>query len=164
LSSTDTVCILSLLLFLARYINIVYLLDPQLPACMPIKLDPSHKPPGRLNQLRCFGHVNGVHSLRCNKTRMQDSLYVWTEGCFSYALRRRRCEAVGFRLSPKRNTYTERILRRNPPSFAAANSLESGNCWNPNWVIRCLEAGSKTMGSLCIRVIQFRVTILYICV
>jgi hypothetical protein len=60
LSSPDTVCILSLLLFLARYINIVYLLYPQLSACMPIKLDPSQYPPGCVSQLCCFGDVNSI--------------------------------------------------------------------------------------------------------
>jgi len=61
LSSSDTVCILSLLLlfFLARYFD-VYLLDSQLLICKLIKFDASHKTPGHLSQLCCFGHVNGV--------------------------------------------------------------------------------------------------------
>jgi len=34
-----------------KYINIIYLLNPQLPAFMPNELDSSHKPSGRLSQL-----------------------------------------------------------------------------------------------------------------
>ena len=40
LSSLDTVGIISLLLFLARYVNKIYLLDPQMLACTPIKREP----------------------------------------------------------------------------------------------------------------------------
>ena len=45
LSSSDTVGIISLLLFSASYVNILYFLDPQLLACTPIKLGPliSHR-------------------------------------------------------------------------------------------------------------------------
>ena len=39
LSSSDTAFVLSVLLFSARYVNIVYLLDPQQLACTPIKLE-----------------------------------------------------------------------------------------------------------------------------
>jgi hypothetical protein len=62
LSSSNTVCILSLqlLLFLARNYGIVYLLHSQLLVCKLIKFDASHKPPGCLSQLCCFDHVNGV--------------------------------------------------------------------------------------------------------
>jgi hypothetical protein len=104
------------------------------------------------------------HSHRCNEMWMQNSVYVGTEICFSYALRKQRCGSLGLRLSPKHNTHPARILRRNPQFYSANNSTDSGKCWNPNWVIRRLEAGSKAMGSLCIRGIQFRVTIFYICV
>ena len=106
LASSDTVCILSMLLFFAIYINIIYLLDPQLPACRPITLDSSHKPPGRLSQLCCFAHVNGVHSHKCSETWMLYSVYVGTQSSFLYALRKRLCLTFGLRLSPKRNTYT----------------------------------------------------------
>jgi len=54
------------------------------------------------------------HSHKCNEIWMQDSFYVGTEICFSYGLRQRRFGALGFRLSPKRNTYcmqfTDEIL------------------------------------------------------
>jgi hypothetical protein len=40
LPSSDTVGIISLLFFLARYVKILYLLDPQLLACTPIKREP----------------------------------------------------------------------------------------------------------------------------
>jgi hypothetical protein len=40
LPSSDTLDIISLLLLLARYVNILYLLDPQLLASTPIKRDP----------------------------------------------------------------------------------------------------------------------------
>ena len=62
LSLSDTVCILSLLLllFLARYFDVVYLLDSHLLISKLIKFDASHNPPGHLSQLCCFGHVNGV--------------------------------------------------------------------------------------------------------
>ena len=39
LSSLDTVFILSLLFFSAKYVNILYLLHPQLSSCTPIQLD-----------------------------------------------------------------------------------------------------------------------------
>jgi len=62
LSSSNTVCILSLqlLLFLARNYGIVNLLLSQLLVCKLIKFDASHQLPGCLSQLCCFGHVNGV--------------------------------------------------------------------------------------------------------
>jgi len=60
LSSSDTVCIIPLILFLARYVNILCLLDPQLLACTPIKLHHSIDPTGRVSQLCCFGHVNCI--------------------------------------------------------------------------------------------------------
>ena len=54
------------------------------------------------------------HSHKCYEIWTQDSIYVGTEICFSYSLRQRRFEALGLRLSPKRNTYytqfTEEIL------------------------------------------------------
>ena len=68
LSSSATACILSILLFLAIYINNVYLPDSQLLPCTKIKLFHSHVPPGRVSQLRSFGHVNGVPltEVQCN--------------------------------------------------------------------------------------------------
>jgi hypothetical protein len=39
LSSSDSVCILSLLLFLEKYVNILYSLDPHLFACNLFKLE-----------------------------------------------------------------------------------------------------------------------------
>jgi hypothetical protein len=60
LSSSDNLCILSILLLLARYVNAVYLVDQSLLACRPIKFNPSHKPTGRVMKLCCFGQVNGV--------------------------------------------------------------------------------------------------------
>lgn len=59
LSSSDTVCIFSLLVFLARYINIIYLLDPQLPTFTPIKLDPPISP-RKPEPVMFLFHVNGA--------------------------------------------------------------------------------------------------------
>jgi hypothetical protein len=42
------------------YVNSLYLLGPEPSACTPINLFPSHKPPVRLSQCCCFGHINGV--------------------------------------------------------------------------------------------------------
>ena len=60
LFSSDTACIIPLILFLARYVNILCLPDPQLLACTTIKLHHSIVPTGLVSQLCCFGHVNGV--------------------------------------------------------------------------------------------------------
>jgi len=42
---------------------------------------------------------------------MQDSVYLRTENCFPYTLRKRRCGALGMWLSLKSNTVTAISLR-----------------------------------------------------
>jgi hypothetical protein len=59
LSSSDTVCVLSLLLYLAR--NVTNFIR-QIHSCLfahQINLT-SHKPPWTLRELCCFGHINGI--------------------------------------------------------------------------------------------------------
>jgi hypothetical protein len=60
LLSSGTVCIIPLILFLPRYLNIICLLDPRLLACTPINLQHSINRTGRVSQFCCFDHVNGV--------------------------------------------------------------------------------------------------------
>jgi hypothetical protein len=84
-SSSDTACILPMLFFLASYtyINIVYLLDPQLPACTSIKLDPLTNLPDAWASCVALAILTVSHSQRCNEMWRQDSVSLRTENCFS---------------------------------------------------------------------------------
>lgn len=109
LFSSDTLCILSLLLFLARYVSIVYLLHPQLPACTPIKLDRLTSLPDAWASCVAVAMLTVFHLHRCNEMWIEYSVYVDTETFFC-DLGKRHGGALFLRLSPKRNTYTARCL------------------------------------------------------
>ena len=112
LSSSDTVCILSLLLllFLARYFDVVYLLDSHLLVCKLIKFDASHKPPGHLSQLCCFGHFDSVLLTQVEWNVNAVFGLCWQEILFACIFRKQRRRDLGLRLPPKYNTYTARSL------------------------------------------------------
>jgi hypothetical protein len=105
LSSSDTVCILSLLLFLGSQVNFVYLLDPQLPACMPIKLDPLISHPEAWEFCVALAMLTMSHSHRRNEMWRPVSICLRTKICFSYALWKRRCGTFGLRSSPTCDPY-----------------------------------------------------------
>jgi len=46
---------------------------------------------------------------------------------------------------PNATIILHAVCRRIIQFSSATNSAEFGNCWIPNWVIRRLEAGYKTM-------------------
>jgi hypothetical protein len=101
-----TLCIILSLLFLTRYVNIVYLLDPQPSACTPIKLDPLISLPDACDSCDALALLTVSHSHRCSEMWMQYSVCVDTEVCFACVFRKWLCGALGLRLSPKWNIYT----------------------------------------------------------
>ena len=75
---------------------------------------------------------------------MHDSVYLSTEICFSYALRKRRYVSLGLRLSPKATQILHLVCGINPQFYSATTSAEIEICWNPKTAIRKIETGSKT--------------------
>ena len=143
LSSSDTACILSVLWFLSRYVNIVYLLDPQLSVCTPVKHFPSYKPPGWVSHLCSFGHANivplsqvqwNVKAIFCLFTHRKRFFL-----CSSKTTLR----SFPIGLSPKATQILHSICERNPQFYSATISAESEICWNPKTAIRSIETGSK---------------------
>ena len=144
LSSSDTICTLPLplLLFLARYFDVVYLLDLQLLVCKLIKFDASHKPPGRLSQLCGFGHINGV-PLTYVKWNVNAVFGLCCHGNLFCV-----CSSKKTLQSSRIATYTKTqhiYCRQFAEQILSVAGTDSGDCWNPNSSISRIESASKTM-------------------
>ena len=144
LSSWDTAFVLTVLLFSARYVNIFYLLDPQLLACTPIKLEPLISLPNDWASCVVLPMLVVSHSHRWKGIWIQDSFYFNTRICFSYAFRKRRCGFLGLRLSPKSTQIMHSVCGINSQFYSMTLSVESEIFWYPNTAIRRIETGSKT--------------------
>jgi len=86
--------------------------DPQLLVCTPIKLDPLINLPDPWASCVVLAMLTVSYSLSCNEMWRLYSVYLRTENCFSYALRKWRSMALGLRLSPKCKIYTACSLPR----------------------------------------------------
>lgn len=145
LSSSDTFNIHSLLLFLARYINIVYLLDPQLLACTLIKPDPLMSPSNAWDSRSVLTMLTVSHSQSAKKCEWR-ILFMLTQKFLLRVIFENIFEELSDCDSHQNTTHIlHAVFRTNPQFYPATKSAESGNCWSANYLIHRIEAGSKTI-------------------
>jgi hypothetical protein len=141
LSSSGTVYILVLLLFLANQVNIHYLLDAHLLACTPINFDTTHKLPIRVRHLRCFDQVNGVPLTQIQWRIM----FIYAQKAVVSVLLKTPLQSFRIEAVTKTQLLLHAVCRKIPRIYSANTGAESSNFWNLNWEVCRLEAGSKSI-------------------